>query len=190
VTEALTDIQVAALIRACQGKTLKDRRDEALVRFMAETGARSAEVLALQTTDVDLITMTATVTKGKGGKGRIVGFSSQCAAAIDRYLRLRRRAGVAEPGPLWVGARGGSFEYYGLRLTLQNRATAAGIPDFNNHLLRHTAAKRWLDKGGSEAGLMSMAGWTDRAMLDRYTAASAADRSIAESRGLQLGDFA
>ena len=54
VVEALTDDELRGLIKACQGKSLKDRRDEALVRLMAETGMRAGEVIGMQTTDVDL----------------------------------------------------------------------------------------------------------------------------------------
>ena len=46
VTQSLGDEQVRALIKACAGKELRDRRDEALVRLMVETGigpVRSAD---------------------------------------------------------------------------------------------------------------------------------------------------
>lgn len=190
VTEALTDAQVAAMIRACQGTSLVDRRDEALVRFMAETGARASEVVALQTTDVNLTKRAAIVRKGKGAKGRVVPFSSQCATAIDRYLRMRRRlTRVPEVGPLWIGSGGRTFGYYALRQVMKKRAENAGVENFHLHLMRHTAAARWLRHGGSEAGLMAVAGWSDRAMLDRYTEASAAERAVAEAQRLDLGDF-
>lgn len=189
VTEALSDEQVAAMIRACQGKTLADRRDEALIRFMAETGTRATETVQLGTGDVDLVARTAIVRKGKGGAGRVVPFSTNCAAAIDRYLRMRRRLAVAADGPLWIGAGGKSFGYYGLRKTLQQRAEIAGVGRFYLHLMRHTAATRWLREGGSEGGLMAVAGWKDRSMLDRYTRASASERAVSEAHRLDLGGF-
>src|SRR6185437_12492402 len=37
--------------------------------------------------------------------------------------------------------------------------TLAGIKDFHPHVMRHTAADRWLSAGGSEGGLMAIAGW-------------------------------
>jgi integrase/recombinase XerD len=55
--------------------------------------------------------------------------------------------------------------------------------------MRHTAATRWLRAGGSEGGLMAVAGWSNRAMIDRYTGASAAERAAEEARGLGLGDL-
>lgn len=188
VTPALADSQVSAMIAACKGgKPILDRRDEALIRFMAETGARASEVTDLKITDVNLSFQVATITRGKGGKGRIVPFSGDCAAALDRYIRARRKE-IAKPeiGPLWVGDHGRNFGYYGLRKALLRRAVQAGVSDFHPHLFRHTAATRWLRHGGSEAGLMSVAGWSTRSMIDRYTAASASERAVEESRRLNL----
>jgi site-specific recombinase XerD len=188
VIEPLTDDQLKALIEACRGKEIKDRRDEAVVRLMAETGMRAGEVIALQVADVDLDRGLVVVRKGKGGKGRIVGISPQAIASLDRYLRARRARGY-EGGNLWVGARGYSFGYQGLDQSLRQRARGAGIAGFHLHLMRHTAATRWLRAGGSEQGLMIVAGWSTRNMLDRYTSASASERAAAEARGLGLGDL-
>ena len=69
------------------------------------------------------------------------------------------------------------------------RAALAGIDDFHPHLLRHTAATRWLAAGGSEGGLMAIAGWRQRQMLDRYTAATASERAADEAKRLRLGDL-
>jgi site-specific recombinase XerD len=54
VVEPLTAEQITALVAACAGRELRDRRDEAIVRFMIKTGARAGEVVALGTADVDL----------------------------------------------------------------------------------------------------------------------------------------
>ena len=52
VVNALSDDQLRLLIKACEGRGLTDCREEAIVRFVAETGAGAAEV-GLQTADVD-----------------------------------------------------------------------------------------------------------------------------------------
>lgn len=189
VTTALTDDQLKRLLVACRGKSLIDRRDEAIVRLMCETGLRAGEVLGIGTGDVDLPAGVATVRRGKGGKGRVVPFGPQTAAALDRYMRTRKVHRLADGGPLWLGGGGQSFGYHGLNVALKRRAAAAGIDKFHLHLLRHTAATRWLRAGGSEQGLMSVAGWSTRSMLDRYTGASAAERAATEARGLRLGDL-
>jgi site-specific recombinase XerD len=189
VVDALTDDQLRRLIKACQGKSLRDRRDEALIRLMAETGMRAGEVIGMQLSDIDLQRGLATVRRGTGGKGRIAPFSPQTATAIDRYVRMRRTHRLAEAGPLWVGGGGKTFSYAGLNRSLRERAEAAGISPWYPHLLRHTAATRWLRAGGSEQGLMAVAGWSTRSMIDRYTGASAAESAAAEARNLGLGDL-
>ena len=189
VVEPLTPEQITALVAACAGKDLRDRRDEALVRLMIETGARAGEVVALGTEDVDLSTGTATVRRGKGGRGRAVPFGPQTSRALDRYLRARRNHRLADTPALWLGDRGKAFSYDALHKTLGERARAAGIEGFRPHRLRHTAAHRWLAAGGSEGGLMAVAGWTRPDMLLRYTRAQASARAATEARALRLGDF-
>ena len=189
VVEPLTGEQIAALVATCAGKDLRERRDEAIIRFMIETGARAGEVVALGIADVELSTGTATVRRGKGGRGRVVPFGPQTSRALGRYLRVRRRHRLAGTPALWLGDRGKEFSYDALHKTLGARARAAGIVGFRPHRLRHTAAHRWLAAGGSEGGLMAVAGWTRPDMLLRCTRAQASARAATEARALNLGDF-
>jgi integrase/recombinase XerD len=155
-----------------------------------ETGIRAGEVVAMTVDDVDLNRELAIIRRGKGGKGRVIPFSPQTATAIDRYLRARRTHRLASTPTLWLGADNWrTFSYFALHRTLAARAEAAGIKGFQPHKMRHTAAARWLRAKGSEQGLMAVAGWSSRTMLDRYTAASAAERAADEARGLNLGDL-
>jgi site-specific recombinase XerD len=192
IVQALDDDQLRALIKACSGTSLVDRRDEAIVRLMIDTGARAGEVSGLQVADVDLARGLVTITRGKGGKGRTVPISAQTGLALDRYLRLARREGriSAEFSALWVGAhRGKTFGYDGLARMLKARAETAQIAHFHAHLLRHTFATRWKAARGSDDGLMAVAGWSSRAMIDRYAGAAAASRAADEARALGLGDL-
>lgn len=189
VTPSLTEDELKRLLKACAGSDLRDRRDEAVIRFMAETGARAGEVVGLTVGDVDLTRGIAVVRRGKGGKGRTVPFGAQTGRAIDRYLRLRRGHIRADAPDLWLGDRGKAFSYYALHKTLKWRAEVACITDFHPHVLRHTAAARWLAAGGSEGGLMAVAGWARRDMIDRYTAHTASSRAAEEARNLNLGDL-
>jgi site-specific recombinase XerD len=189
VTDPLTELELRDLISACQGKSFADRRDEAIVRFMAETGVRAGECVRLALADVDVVRGLATVRHGKGGRARIVPFGPQTGQAIDRYIRARRTHRLTTSAALWLGERDQTFAYTSLFRALQRRAAAAGIDRFYPHLLRHTFATRWLSSQGSEGGLMAVAGWRKREMLDRYTAATAAERAADEARRLRLGDL-
>ena len=188
LVQPLTEAELRLMILACEGKALRDRRDEAVIRLMAETGLRAGEVLALQTTDLNMAAGVASIRKAKSGRGRVVPFSPKTAVAIDRYLRLRRSAstgGQAQPvaGGAWARA-----ELCGVA------GVAAGARrDGRNQELPPSpaAAHRRLPLagrgGGSEQGLMSVAGWSDRSMLDRYTRATAGERAMDEARGLGSG---
>ncbi|GAA1911385.1 hypothetical protein GCM10009737_11020 [Nocardioides lentus] len=196
VIEPLTDDQLRALIKSCavpKGAepkiAMRHRRDEAIIRFMLETGTRAGEVVALEVADVDLANGQAIVRRGKGGKGRVVPFGPDATLALDRYLRLRRVHRLAESPALWLGDRGKRFSYDALHKSLEQRALAAGVEGFHPHRLRHTAAHRWLAAGGSESGLMAVAGWTRPDMLMRYTKAQASARAAEEARKLNLGDL-
>lgn len=196
VIEPLTDAELRALLKACQPPKgadakamLRHRRDEAILRLMFETGTRAGEVVALEVPDVDLPGGTVTVRRGKGGKGRVAPFGPEVALALDRYLRLRRSHRLADSDALWLGDRGKRFTYDALHKTLADRAATAGLVGFHPHKLRHTAAHRWLAKGGSESGLMAVAGWTRPDMLMRYTKAQASARAAEEARKLNLGEL-
>ncbi|MCT1385790.1 tyrosine-type recombinase/integrase [Brachybacterium sp. p3-SID1565] len=190
VVEPLTEDEIRALLKSCAtGDQFRARRDTAIVRFMLETGARAGETAALTVSGVDLIEGRAVIVRGKGGKGRTVPFGPNTGQAIDRYVRTRRTHRLADTDALWLGDRGKPFSYDGLHKALRERAVAAGIDRFHPHLLRHTAAHRWLAAGGSENGLMAVAGWTRPDMLVRYTKAQSEARAADEARRLNLGEF-
>lgn len=196
VVDPLTTEQVVALIEACAMPAnatdyarFVARRDEAAVRFFAETGARAGELLAMTIPDTDLKEGSAVVRRGKGGKGRRVPFGPHTAQALSRYIRVRRTHKLAETPALWLGARNRSLTYDGLRWALMGRAADAGIEGFHIHRLRHTMADRWLSADGSEGGLMAVAGWTRPDMLLRYTKANKEKRAAEEAQRLGLGDI-
>jgi integrase len=83
------------MVAACSGLgPFRDRRDEALVRFIVETGCRAGQVVVMKLSDLQLAAGTALVRRGKGGKGRSAPFGPQTT-----------RAGPVHPGPPHPPAR-------------------------------------------------------------------------------------
>ena len=76
----VTGAQIDALLRACQGSAFEDRRDEAIVRLLLDTGMRRGECAGLTFDDVDLDQDVAVVL-GKGRRQRACPFGKRTARA-------------------------------------------------------------------------------------------------------------
>ncbi|MEU6267665.1 tyrosine-type recombinase/integrase [Saccharopolyspora shandongensis] len=200
--EPYSPAELEAIVSACKppkGATtatkngrdalLVARRDEAVIRMLTESMVRADELGSMTISGTDVARGVALIVRGKGGKGRLVPFGPNAARALDRYLRVRRLHANAESDALWLGRAGYGFGYQALWAMVKRRARMAGVANVHPHRFRNTGATRWLDAGGSEGGLMAVAGWKRRDMIDRYVRATASERAITESRGLDLGDW-
>jgi site-specific recombinase XerD len=183
----LTDDELTALVKACAGKRWYDRRDEAVIRFLLDTGVRVGVLCGLAVGDVDLDREMAMVT-GKGSKVRPVYFGARTARALDRWLRERRKHRHAHAPALFLGERG-PLTPDGVREVVKVRGQAAGIRDrLHPHRFRHTFAHDFLLHGGQGGDLKRLAGWSSDAMLERYGASGADVRAREAARRLRRGD--
>lgn len=183
----LTDDELTALIKACQGKRWYDRRDEAVIRFLLDCGVRVSELCGMAVGDVDLDREMALV-MGKGSKVRPVYFGARTARALDRWLRDRRRHRWGHTNAFFLGERG-PLTPDGVREILKVRGEVAGIRDrLHPHRFRHTFAHDFLLNGGQGPDLKRLAGWTSDVMLERYGASGADVRAHEATKRLRRGD--
>jgi site-specific recombinase XerD len=164
-----------ALLRACDGKTFQDRRDNAILTLFYDSGIRLAEMAGIHLTDLDLDAMQVWVT-GKFDRPRLVRFSPQTVRTIDRYIKLRGGHPDRTSTALWLGERG-PLTISGISLMVKRRARQAGVEHVHPHAFRHAFADSYLEAGGQENALMQQAGWRTRAMVDRYARGKAAERA-------------
>lgn len=174
VVEFVSDDELRRILATCRPKSrhaYRAHRDEALLRVLAGSGARLAEVTNLRLEDVDLFGQALRVV-GKGRRERWVPLDDGALTALKRYMdRERPRSPFADSTDrLWLSSAG-PMTASGIAQMLAERGKAAGIARrVHPHELRHRFVATTLGAGLSEGDVMALTGHRTRSMLDRYGA--------------------
>jgi site-specific recombinase XerD len=187
------DAALQKLLKACEGKAFRDRRDTALVRVFVDTGLRVSEMAGLLLNpreDLEsFIELDSGVlwVVGKNRKQRRVPLGQKSRKALDLYLFARAKQAKADDPYLWIGSRG-HIGPSGLFQIIEKRCEEAGIERIHPHQFRHTFAHKMQAAGANDSDLMYLAGWKSRTMLNRYGASAAAERAMQAHKRLSPGD--
>ncbi len=168
--------KIAPLDHACA------LRDDAMLEILYATGIRVAELVGMDTKDLDFSQNTVRVT-GKGNKQRVVPFGIPASRAIQLWLRDGRPIVVAHSkkydetkvnthdvnDAVFLGNRGKRINQRQVRAIVHRAAAEAGVPDISPHALRHTAATHLLDGGADLREVQEMLGHSSLATTQRYT---------------------
>ena len=171
--EALTARELGRLMRAIKnhrwGPDWLWRRNVAIVALMSRAGLRIGEALALDRDDVTLNETSGWVMirQGKGLKERRVPLSNRARAALVDYLEVRSEQ--AEELALFLIKNWNRLSKRPVQRMVKSAAGRAGIERKTTcHVLRHTFATRFLEKGGDLATLRDILGHANLSTTSRY----------------------
>jgi site-specific recombinase XerD len=139
--------------------SLRTDRDRAIAGLMLFSGLRSAEVLGLAVTDVDIGRGWVRVI-GKGDKERRVPLDPDVASLIQTYLFAERLESdcdilfLVAKGP----NRGKPLTPAGLRTIFRHHRAKAGVPAGHPHALRHSFGTALAEAGVDLAVLQALMG--------------------------------
>jgi site-specific recombinase XerD len=191
LTPVLTDEEHTRLFEVCSGRDFLSVRDTAILLLFIDTGLRVSELGGLRKDDIRLGERKFRVV-GKGNRERWVGFGANAGLALARYLKARdKRVGGDAIDALWLNRWGRHLAVDGIKNMLRRRGTQAGVSgSLHAHRFRHDFSHRWKLAGGSDEGLMTIAGWSSMKMALHYGRAARTERALAEQQRLSLGDQA
>ena len=179
---------ICGVLQACSGRDFASLRDTAIILLFIDTGLRVSELAGLTVGEINLVAKQFQV-RGKGGKVRLVGFGNAAGLALAKYLRARAKREVDSPA-LWLSSRRpGPLGTDGIKHMLNRRGKQARISgSLHAHRFRHDFSHRWQQAGGSEHGLMLIAGWSSTKMVRHYGKQAAAQRALAEQARIGIAD--
>ena len=177
------------LLGSCgKRREFRDSRDYAILLALIDSGMRLEECTNITQADFDSQLGRIRV-MGKGRKERTIQLG---ATAINAILAYQRRYRSTHPWAkrcdnLWLGPKGPVTES-GIYQMVVARGEAAGLGKINPHQFRHTSSHLAKVMGMRDEDIMYKHGWSTTAMLRRYGASAAEERSQAAQREFSLGD--
>jgi integrase/recombinase XerC len=170
--------QVLAILQAVEGDSPKALRDRAILELLYAAGVRLSELVALDTSDVDIAEQEVRVV-GKGNKERIALMGKAAANALQRYLREGRPALVQRSyeRALFLNKQGGRLSARAVQIMVRGCALKAGLDErVFPHLLRHTFATHMLDGGADLRVVQELLGHASVGSTQIYTHVSEAEK--------------
>lgn len=160
-TNYLERDEVATLLRSVPSEGRHALRDQALLLFLYNTGARVGEVAALRVRNLDLGSQPRVHLHGKGDKWRLCPLWNETAERLQRLL-AQQKPPTSPDDPVFAARPGRPLTRFGIYKVV--RRYAGGLnKSISPHTLRHTAAVHLLESG---VEINVIRGWLGHASLE------------------------
>ena len=151
------------------GKDTLALRDLAILELLYSSGLRLAELVSLNTGDVDFNERVVRVT-GKGAKTRVLPVGEKALSALHAWMQVRSRQTHATETALFTGRRGKRLGARAIQQRVKDLASRQGIPgDVHPHTLRHSFASHLLESSGDLRAVQELLGHADISTTQIYT---------------------
>jgi site-specific recombinase XerD len=134
-----------------------------VVTVLLQTGLRVSELCALDDRDVNVHTLSARVSSGKGDKDRMVMFSGSGAEVIGCWRRHRNGRRTCDRDAFLVNSRGNRLTSRNVQKLMDRLADDSDIPRsrLSPHTLRHNFATGLLNGGADIVSIQKLMGHTN-----------------------------
>lgn len=163
--DILTDSEVEQLFRCLSGRDFISIRNYCIVALMIDSGLRLNEVVTIRRDKIHIAEGYAIV-NGKGNKERFVPLGLNSKRALLRYCSIVPNK--EKDTPLFVKDTLIPIKESTVKQLFRKLKSRSGIPRLHPHLLRHTFATRYIERGGDIYSLQSILGHTSLEMVKKY----------------------
>lgn len=145
-------------------------RDLAMFELLYSSGLRLSELVASNTSDLDLSAGWLRVQAGKGGKPRDVPIGRKAIAAIKNWLAVRPTPQQPTETPLFTSKQGTRLGQRNIQLRLAQWCKKQGIPEaVHPHMLRHSCASHLLESSRDIRAVQELLGHNNISSTQIYT---------------------
>ncbi len=163
--------EVEALLNLNKGDKPGAIRDDTMIELLYATGLRVSELMALPLSTLNL-EAGYLITRGKGGKERIVPIGDCACLKLRNYLAQTRPLLLKEKttNTLFLSRLGKKMSRQAFWKKLALYARQAGIQkQISPHMLRHSFATHLLERGADLRSIQLMLGHADISTTQIYT---------------------
>lgn len=156
-------------------------RNRCIMQLQWETGMRIGETLDLRPRDVIMAEKKVIVQKGKGGKTRVVYWrSDELSMLLERWKKRRPKSDFLFPTVRSKDGKGKHIEPRQYRIQFNRYVKTADLPDWTTtHVLRHSYATDFLNRGGNVRTLQIILGHSSLATTEKYLHITDQDVAVA-----------
>lgn len=150
IKKPFSSVELAKIREACDNK-----RDLALIDFLATTGVRVSECVSVDIADIDFQS-NELIVLGKGNKERKVYISEIAALHINDYLSER-----TDKDPALFFGHKGRLSPNGIQSILRRIGNRAGVSNVHPHRFRRTIATSLINRGMDILAVAELLGHAD-----------------------------